>query len=100
MRKDARPAPMPAAIVLRRAADLIEEHGWFSGTRTTSAGRYCAVLAINAVECSPLSKDEAKVALIRHIGEPAIIKWNDRKHSAKPVVVAMRATARKLEHES
>lgn len=108
---------MTPAVVLNKAADLIEERGWFQGNIRDDDKRLCANIALSvAAEVrGDLMQGEgaseryalytqAQVALLKHLdiqpelgrvrGE-AVICWNDTPgRTLSEVATAMRAAAK------
>ena len=98
-----------AAVVLRRAAALIEKRGWNQGDYQNDNGCLCALGAIrvacgiNASEW--LELDEHPLlwsvynTLRSDLGGRSIDSWNDSKFTSKDDVVSgMRRSAAKLDH--
>lgn len=96
---------MTAQELFAKAADLIEERGWFNGHYPgfdTIQGTVCAGIALSAVyDTSWDVLSEARIILAKHIGwsknQPvdylgAIYEWNDSSDE-KTVVATLRELA-------
>jgi hypothetical protein len=82
----------PAAVNLLKAADLIDERGWWDGGNKTTTN-LCTLTAIQTACCyNRAASDAAFVRLKQHIGCKKISEWNDH-HDQETVVAAMRAAA-------
>lgn len=104
---------MKTSEILDKAADVIEERGWWRGSFAESSGRNCKVCALGAMNvASGLAPDDAlgpdvhkaAMALADHVGlahEASGLgatyavgdHWNDSRTSAEEVVRELRAAA-------
>ncbi len=91
-------------LILRRAADVLDDARWIQGMPTDRAGGYCLLGAISLVAygrmCSFGPKSNARravEAVSRYIGEPPDFRiwvWNDEPGRTKQEVIAtLRAAA-------
>lgn len=86
--------------VLIKAADYIEEHGWWNGEPGTyrAGGPKCAVMAIS--HCGGGDHWPALHRFSKWLGETdermiAVSDWNDAQPDGATVVAALRAAAQK-----
>jgi hypothetical protein len=100
---------MTPAEVLRRAADLIEEHGWVKGKDAwaiwRATGACCAGIAIGlVVDSQPVGEksDRWSVAreVERRVPENNIVCWNDAQPNGDVVIAKLREVADDLERAS
>lgn len=78
--------------ILNRAADLIEEQGWWNGRATSSSG-ICALLAIAEAATNNEASTPPCAAFEAYIGTDHIPRWNDTRDSEAEVIEALRACA-------
>jgi hypothetical protein len=101
---------MTSADILNRAADLIEERGWFQYTKDGSSRSLCVNFAIidAAAVVDPLLAAPARRLFLQHLGlqpvvptdglEPTdfeqVVEWNDDPvRTQAQVIAALRAAA-------
>lgn len=105
---------MNASAVLNKAADLIEDRGWFQGT-VPLGNRLCANMALGEganirgdLGLGPLAHHvaykQAQLTLIKHLDLPRtlgsvlgsiIVEWNDKPgRTLAEVATALRAAAK------
>ncbi len=84
---------MTVADVLDKAADLIEQHGWWCGR--VGVDGYCVMSAITTIEGIGGTTSAAE-RLRSHVGATVLSDWNDKQPDGKAVVSAMRACADKV----
>jgi hypothetical protein len=93
---------MSPAEVLRKAADLIEERGWWNGENLWAdsylppvGGVVCAALAIKSF----VPWNDAFSALAAAVG-PSVGAWNDAQPNGEVVIAKLREVADELERAS
>lgn len=96
----------PVADVLNKAADLIDERGWFQ--KSPDATSLCALKAIQHASSAGPARFQARAAFVRHVGAQvgpmgspsvAIIDWNDEPgRTQAEVTAALRETAKVVAH--
>ena len=111
--------PPQSAVLLRKAADLIEERGWCRGQYEDVAGRVCATGALVCAELNIGAGDlgqqigllcgtasaayrTARYAVMDRLpDQTSIVGWNDnRLRTAQDVVRVFRDTADELEAQA
>lgn len=94
--------PDMASRILERAAELIEERGWFR--YDTNGSELCAGLAINVAQLSfkgttTFDNLSARVKLNKYLGldhdihSAPLSEWNDAQTDARVVIRALREAA-------
>lgn len=92
MPRDVMPVDADGAILLR-AADLIEQGGWWNGAEEEfEAGRHCVVMAISAVHGAGANLEVIDRFALR-LGVKSMAGWNDIQPNAEAVTSHMRAAA-------
>lgn len=91
---------MTPADVLREAADLIEERGWWNGRPQCGVGGHCPLSAFSAIARSSELERRAKNALLEALDWQPIANWNDRQPNGDVVIAKLREVADNLERAS
>jgi hypothetical protein len=93
---------MTPAEVLRKAADLIEERGWWNGRGDSNSpvyGTHCALTALRDV-CPGERLRFAAVGAIEEKVRGLVSEWNDRQPNGEVVIAKLREVAGDLERAS
>lgn len=91
---------MTPAEVLRKAADLIEERGWWDGRTQRRIGGHCALTALSSIAISAELERRAENALLEALDWQPIANWNDRQPNGDVVIAKLREVADELERAS
>ncbi len=90
---ETKPVDADGAILLR-AAELIEECGWWNGTEAEfGEGSHCAVMAISAVMFPTRCNLDVVDRFALRLGVKSIAGWNDTQPNAEAVTSRLRAAA-------
>ena len=97
---------MTVAEILNKAADLIEERGWYPGAerareegiawKADHTGPTCAAVAIEEVD-HPDSEAYHFFRRSAGIHHMAVMQWNDEQADGQAVIDALRKAAREAE---
>lgn len=90
------PSVAPAVTrrdVLHRAADLLEEFGWWQfGYGSKQAGKFCALGAVDEalrdLGCEAMSSSFASMPLYESLNGGSVVDWNDAPYRTRAEVVA------------
>lgn len=76
----------PWQLLLLTAADLIEKRGWIQGEFRSDDGRYCAMGAIQEIDC-PSQEKWIAMARVTQTLRMDLVAWNDHRSRTKEQVV-------------
>lgn len=88
---------MTPAEVLRKAADLIEERGWWNGTDDMLDGAtFCVITAVTRVAGGNAAFN-ATTLFERAVGVARADEWNDAQPNGEVVIAKLREVADQLD---